>query len=257
MNDLVFLNIALLKFGLDHLVKKGYQPMWTPFFLNSKAMRGAAELGDFEQQLYKIEGDDLFLIATSEQTLASFHKDEILDENRLPLKYAGVSSCFRREAGAHGKDTRGIFRVHQFEKIEQYVFCKPEDSWKLHEEILGNAEELFKVLGIPYRVVNIASGELNDSAAKKYDIEAWFPAQNQYREVVSASNCVDYQSRKLNVKYGKAGGFKEVVHSLNSTAIATERAICCILENFQQKDGSVLVPKALQPYMNGKECIGK
>ena len=255
--DLVMLNLALLKFALDLLQDKGFMPMWTPFFIKHEVIKAAAELADFEEQLYKIHDEDLFMIATSEQTIAAFHYDEIIEPERLPLKYAGVSSCFRREAGSHGKDTLGIFRVHQFEKIEQFIFSKPEDSWKLHEELISNAEEIYKQLELPYRVVNIASGELNDNAAKKYDLEAWFPASETYRELVSCSNCLDYQGRKLKIRMGKVGTSekKQIVNTLNATAIATERTICCILENYQNKDGSVSIPKVLQKYMNGKKII--
>jgi len=255
--DIVLLNLALLKFALDKLVSKNYIPMWTPFFTKHEVMKAAAELADFEDQLYKIEGEDLYMIATSEQTLAAYHYNEIVNPEKLPIKYAGISSCFRREAGSHGKDTLGIFRVHRFEKVEQFIFCKPEDSWKYHEELLSNSEEIFKELGLPYRIVNIASGELNDNAAKKYDLEAWFPASETYRELVSCSNCLDYQARKLKIRMGKVGAtqVKENLHTLNSTAIATERTICCILENYQNKDHSITIPKVLQNYMNGKKVI--
>lgn len=253
--DLVLLNLALMKYALDFLISKGFIPMWTPFFIKHEIIKAAAELADFEEQLYKIYDEDLFMIATSEQTLAAYHYDEIIDPERLPIKYAGVSSCFRRETGSHGKDTLGIFRVHQFEKIEQYVFCKPENSWKFHEELIENAEELYKQLEIPYRIVSIASGELNDNAAKKYDLEAWFPASETYRELVSCSNCTDYQARKLKIRMGKIGSEeKQTVNTLNSTAIATERTICCILENYQNEDHSVGVPKVLQKYL-GKKVI--
>jgi len=255
--DIVLLNLALIRFALDKLISKGYNPMWTPFFMKHEIMKAAAELADFEEQLYKIQDEDLFMIATSEQTLAAYHYNEIIDPDLLPLKYAGVSSCFRREAGSHGKDTLGIFRVHQFEKVEQYVFCKPENSWSIFEELISNAEEIYRELEIPYRIVNIASGELNDNAAQKYDLEAWFPASNMYRELVSCSNCLDYQARKLKIRIGKVGSTqkKDTAHTLNSTAIATTRTICCILENYQNKDGSVSVPKVLQKYMNGKKLL--
>ncbi|MBD3193517.1 MAG: serine--tRNA ligase [Candidatus Lokiarchaeota archaeon] len=255
--DLALLNLALMKFALDILEKKGYTPMWTPFFVKFDVIKAAAELADFEEQLYKIQDEDLYMIATSEQTIAAYHYDEILDPNDLPFKYAGISSCFRREAGSHGKDTLGIFRVHQFEKVEQFIFCKAEDSWKFHEELIENAEAIYKELGLPYRIVSIASGELNDNAAKKYDLEAWFPASNTYRELVSCSNCLDYQARKLKIRMGKVGAQKEkeTIHTLNSTAIATERTICCILENYQNKDHSITIPKVLRSYMNGKEKI--
>ncbi len=257
--DLVLLNLALMRYALDHLMKKNYFPMWTPFFIKHEVIKAAAELADFEEQLYKVQDEDLFMIATSEQTLAAYHYDEIIDPERLPLKYAGISSCFRREAGSHGKDTLGIFRIHQFEKVEQFIFCKPEDSWQFHEELIRNAEELYQGLEIPYRIVNIASGELNDNAAKKYDLEAWFPASKTYRELVSCSNCLDYQARKLKIRMGKVGGAeqKQIVHTLNSTAIATERTICCILENYQNEDGSISIPKVLQKYMGGKKTINK
>jgi len=255
--DIVLLNLALLRFALEKLISKGYTPLWTPFFIKEEVMKAAAELADFEEQLYKIKDEDIFMIATSEQTLAAYHYDEIIDPDLFPLKYAGISSCFRREAGSHGKDTLGIFRVHQFEKVEQFVFCKPENSWNIFEELISNTEELFRELKLPYRIVNIASGELNDNAAMKYDLEAWFPASNTYRELVSCSNCLDYQARKLKVRIGKVGSTqkKEIAHTLNCTAIATERTICCILENYQNRDGSVSVPDVLQKYMNGKKLI--
>jgi seryl-tRNA synthetase len=255
--DIVLLNLALLKYALDKLTDKHYTPMWTPFFTKHEIMKAAAELADFEEQLYKIENEDLYMIATSEQTLAAYHYDEIIDPKILPLKYAGISSCFRREAGSHGRDTLGIFRVHRFEKVEQFIFCKPEDSWNYHEELMSNSEEFFKELKLPYRIVNIASGELNDNAAKKYDLEAWFPASEKYRELVSCSNCLDYQARKLKIRMGKVGSSesKEVVHTLNSTAIATERTICCILENYQNEDHSITIPDVLQKYMGGKKVI--
>jgi len=255
--DIVLLNLALIRFALDKLISKGYNPMWTPFFMKHEIMKAAAELADFEEQLYKIQDEDIFMIATSEQTLAAYHYNEIIDPDLLPLKYAGVSSCFRREAGSHGKDTLGIFRVHQFEKVEQYVFCKPENSWSIFKELINNAEEIYRELEIPFRIVNIASGELNDNAAMKYDLEAWFPASNTYRELVSCSNCLDYQARKLKIRIGKVGSTqkKDTAHTLNSTAIATSRTICCILENYQNKDGTVSVPKVLQKYMNEKKLI--
>jgi seryl-tRNA synthetase len=255
--DLVLLNFALLRFALDKLIKKNYLPIWTPFFIKHEVIKAAAELADFEEQLYKIQDEDLYMIATSEQTIAAYHYDEIIDPENLPIKYAGVSTCFRREAGSHGKDTLGIFRVHQFEKVEQYIYCTPEDSWNFHEELIQNAEEIYQDLKIPYRITNIASGELNDNAAKKYDLEAWFPASGTYRELVSCSNCLDYQARKLKIRMGKVGTSeeKQTLHTLNATAIATERTICCILENFQNEDHSIRVPKVLQQYMNGKKVI--
>jgi len=222
--------------------------------MRRKPYEGVTDLHDFEEMLYKIENEDLYLIATSEHPIAAMHMDENLA--KLPLKYAGISTCFRKEAGSHGKDTKGIFRVHQFNKVEQFIFCKPEESWKLHEELIKNAEDLLKKLEIPYRVVNVCTGEIGNIAAKKLDLEAWMPAQKTYREVVSCSNCTDYQARRLNIKY-KADGEKRYVHTLNSTAIATSRTLVAIMENFQQKDGSVKIPKALIPYMGGLKKIEK
>ncbi|MES2155799.1 MAG: serine--tRNA ligase [bacterium] len=199
---------------------------------------------------------DLYLIATSEHPIAAMHMGEILEDAKLPLRYAGVSPCFRKEAGAHGKDSKGIFRVHQFSKVEMFVYCKPEDSWRIHDELIANAESLYQKLKIPYRVVNICTGDLGSIAAKKYDIEAWMPAQGAYREVVSCSNCTDFQARRYNTRSRKnPGDPTEVVHTLNSTAIAVQRTLVAILENFQQADGSVLIPEPLRPYLGGRERI--
>jgi seryl-tRNA synthetase len=257
--DMVYLNMALLKFAVDILSEKGYTPFQTPFFIKHDVIKETAELADFEETLYKIDGEDLFLIATSEQTLAALHRGEIIDEKTLPRKYCGISSCFRKEAGSHGRDTLGIFRVHQFEKIEQFIFCSEEDSKDMHQTLLENAELIYKKLGLPYRIVSIVSAELNDNASKKYDIEGWFPGSNTYRELVSCTNCKDYQARKLNARYGIQGDSNslKMCHTLNSTAIATERTICCILENYQQEDGTILIPDVLIPYMNGKTIIGR
>lgn len=257
-NELVLMDLALQHFVLDHLRGKGFIPIFPPLMMKRKPYEGVTSLGDFEDVLYKIEGEDLYLIATSEHPIAAMHMDETIDPECLPLKYAGLSACFRKEAGAHGKDTKGIFRVHQFNKIEQFVFCNPEDSWKLHEELLKNAEEIFQKLGLHYRIVNICTGEIGTVAAKKYDLEVWMPVQNAYREAVSCSNCTDYQARRLNIRHGKEGGKKELLHTLNSTAIATPRALVAILENFQNKDGSVNIPKVLWPYIgNMKRIEGK
>jgi len=252
--DLVNLNLALISFALRKMQEKNYQLIWTPYFIKKEMMEGASELADFEEQLYKLEGEDLYLIATSEQAIASLHSGDVFDSRELPLKYAGFSTCFRREAGAHGKDTKGIFRTHQFDKVEQFIFCTPDQSWKMFEELVKNFEEIYQALEIPYRIVNIASGEMNDNAAMKYDLEAWFPAQNTYRELVSCSNCTDFQARKLNIRFGKYGGSKKFVHTLNSTAIATERTITAILENFQREDGKIIVPKVLRDFV-GKSVI--
>ncbi|MCX8147173.1 MAG: serine--tRNA ligase [Candidatus Woesearchaeota archaeon] len=254
-NELVLLDLALQKFALDILRERGYKIIYPPFMMAKKPYEGVTSLDDFEEMLYKIEGEDLYMIATSEHPIAAMHMDETIDPEALPLKYAGLSACFRKEAGAHGKDTKGIFRVHQFNKIEQFIFCKPEDSWKFHEELIKNAEEIVQKLGIPYRITNICSGEIGTVAAKKYDLEGWFPVQNKYRELISCSNCTDYQARRLNIKFGKEGGKKEFVHTLNSTAIATGRMIVAIMENFQNEDGSVNIPKVLWPYMNNIKKI--
>jgi seryl-tRNA synthetase len=265
--DLVMLGRALEFFALEQLAKKGFTPIEPPYMLRREAVEGAVDLADFESVIYKVQGGtpsedgkgkepDLYLIATSEHPIAALHMGEILESGRLPLKYAGASPCFRKEAGAHGKDTKGIFRVHQFSKVEQFVFCKPEDSWRIHEELIRNAEEIFQALGIPYRVVNICTGDLGSIAAKKYDLEAWMPVQGAYREVVSCSNCTDFQARRYDTRHRKnPGDPTEFVHTLNSTAIAVQRTLVAILENFQQADGSVAVPKPLQPYLGGRDRI--
>jgi len=250
--DLVLLDYALMRFALDKLVNKGFTAVEPPYMLRKEPYEGVTDLADFKDVMYKIEGEDLYLIATSEHPIAAMHMNEVLDKKKIPLKYAGISPCFRKEAGAHGKDTKGIFRVHTFNKVEQFVYCKPEESWKIHEELIKNAEEIFKELEIPYRVVNICTGDIGIVAAKKYDIEAWYPTQGTYREVVSCSNCTDYQARRLNIKYLNDRGEKECVHTLNSTAIATSRVMVAIIENFQNPDGSISIPKALWPYMNKK-----
>lgn len=249
--EAVFLDQAIISYALEEMNKKGYTPIEPPFLIRRKPYEGVVALGDFEDVLYKIENEDLYLIATAEHPLASMYMDEVLAAEDLPLKLAGFSTNFRKEAGAHGKDTRGIFRTHQFNKIEQFVFCKPEDSWKIHEELLSNAEEIVQKLNIPYRVVNVCTGDIGTVAAKKYDIEAWMPAQSAYREIVSCSNCTDYQSRRLNIKFREKEGEapKGFVHTLNSTALATGRTIVAILENYQHKDGSVAIPEVLKKYM--------
>jgi seryl-tRNA synthetase len=253
----VLLDMALMSFALEEITKKGYLPVEPPYLMRREPYEGVTALGDFEEVLYKIENEDLYLIATSEHPMAAMFMNEVLKEEDLPLKLAGMSACFRKEAGAHGKDTRGIFRTHQFNKIEQFVFCKPEESWKLHEELISNAEELVQKLCLPYRVVNVCTGDIGTVAAKKYDIEVWMPAQNAYREIVSCSNCTDYQARRLGIRYREKEGAppKGFLHTLNSTAIATGRTIVAILENFQQEDGTVVVPKVLRKHMGDIEKI--
>ena len=200
--------------------------------------------------MYKIENEDLYLIATSEHSMAALYSNEVIPEEQLPVKLVGVSPCFRKEIGSKNVDTRGLYRMHQFQKVEQFVFCHPEDSWRLHEELLANTEELWQALEIPYRVVNICTGDLGTIAAKKYDIEAWMPRLGKYGEVASCSNCTDYQARRLNIRFGKYGGSKEFVHTLNQTAFpASSRALLAVVENYQNADGTIGVPKALQKYM--------
>ncbi len=256
-NDLVMLNQALIKFALDFISKREFSLLQPPYMLKRKPLSGAVDLSDFEDVIYKIEGEDLHLIGTSEHPMLAYHMDEII-EGGLPLKYAAISPCFRKEAGSHGRDTKGIFRIHQFEKVEQFIFCRPDESWKFHEELIRNAEELFKELKIPYRVMNICTGDLGTVASKKYDLEAWLPGQGKYRELVSCSNCTDYQSRRAGIRFrDRTNDPTQYPHTLNSTLVATERTLIAILENNQQKDGTVKVPAALQPYMNGVKVIGK
>lgn len=257
----VRLNQALINFGLDFLEKRGYTALQTPFFMRKDIMAKCAQLAQFDEELYKVtgEGDDKYLIATAEQPLCAYHLDDWIHPSQIPIRYAGYSSCFRKEAGSHGRDTLGIFRVHQFEKVEQFCITSPNgnDSWDMHEEMLRNSEEFYQMLKLPYQVVAIVSGALNDSAAKKCDLEAWFPASSTYRELVSCSNCTDYQSRRLEIRFGQKKSneqVKQYVHLLNSTLTATERTICCILENYQREDG-VEIPEVLQPYMGGKTFI--
>jgi seryl-tRNA synthetase len=255
--SLVLLDLALQRFAMDLLAEKGYIPVIPPYMINRSSYEGVTDLGDFEKVMYKIDGDDAYLIATSEHPIGAMYKDEIFETRELPLRLAGISPCFRREIGAHGLDTKGLFRVHQFTKVEQFVFCLPEDSWQIHEELLSNAEEIFRKLEIPYRVVNICTGDIGTVAAKKYDIEAWMPRENTYKEVVSCSNCTSYQAVRLNIKVRDTHEFesKQHVHTLNSTAIATSRTLRAILENFQDKDGRVEIPGILRPYMKDKEFL--
>src|SRR6476646_9073691 len=249
-NQLVRLNQALLQFALDFLTEKNYTPIQTPFLINRSAMEGAIIAQDFEEVIYKIEGEDLYLIGTSEHAVASMHSDEIIDGKKLPLRYAGVSTCFRKEAGAHGRDQKGIFRVHQFEKVEQFVFTRPEDSWHEHERMLTIAEEFYQKIEIPYRIMLLSSGDLGKVSAKTYDLEAWMAGQKSYREIVSCSNCLDFQARRLKIRFrDKTNEQPQYLHSLNSTLVATTRTMVAIIENFQTKDGHITVPKVLQKYV--------
>ncbi|MEM0139736.1 MAG: serine--tRNA ligase [Ferroplasma sp.] len=245
-NRLFKLELALINYAVDFLSQRNFSVLEPPFMINYESMSGATDIETFKESLYKIEGDDLYLIATAEHPLAAMLAGEVLNESELPLRLCGVSPCFRREAGAHGKDTKGIFRVHQFNKIEQYIYCREDESWDYFEELVKNSEDIYKSLKIPYRIVNICSGDLGTLAAKKYDIEAWYPSQGKFREIVSASNDTDYQARSLNVKYRTKDGNK-FVHTLNSTAIATERILVAIIENFQ-REGYIEIPEALVPY---------
>ena len=258
-DQVALLDLALMSFAIEKLVKKGYTPIIPPYLMKREAYEGVTAMGDFAEVLYKAENEDLYLIATSEHPMAAMYMNEVLKEQDMPLKLAGMSTCFRKEAGAHGKDTRGIFRTHQFNKIEQFIFCNPEDSAKLHEELLQNAEEVFQELGLAYRVVNVCTGDIGTVAAKKYDIEAWMPAQNGYREVVSCSNCTDYQGRRLGIRYREKEGAapKGFVHTLNSTAVATGRTIVAILENNQLEDGTINIPEVLRKYMGNRMKIDR
>jgi seryl-tRNA synthetase len=254
-NEGALLSLALQRFAIDRILAKKYSLISTPVMLNRAALEGGVNLSEFEDTIYKIENEDLYLIGTSEHPLVALHKDQVLSEDDLPLKICGVSACFRKEAGSHGRDDKGIFRVHQFNKVEQIVYCKPENSYKFFDEMQKNAEEMFKELGIPFRVVRICTGDIGNKQALQYDIEAWMPAQNDkkgnYREVTSCSNCLDYQAVTLNTKFKRKSGEKEYVHLLNNTAITDTRPIVAILENYQTKKGTVKIPKALVPYMNG------
>jgi len=249
----VQLSLALQSYGLQFLQKRGYTSVYPPYFMKKDVMAQTAQLSEFDEALYHVKGDrdeEYYLIATSEQPISAMHKDEWIHPKDLPYKYAGLSTCFRKEAGSHGRDAWGIFRVHQFEKIEQFVYCPPDKSWEMHKEMLKIAEEFYQKLEIPYHVVNIVSGELNNAAAKKFDLEGWFPTLACYRELVSCSNCLDYQARAMNTRIQKKQGDREkvFVHMLNATLCATTRTICCILENYQEDDG-VRVPEALQPFV--------
>jgi seryl-tRNA synthetase len=254
----VLLDLALQRFALDLLGKRGFTPVAPPYMLRRVPYEGVTDLADFENVMYKVDGEDLYLIATSEHPLAALYQGEILDEDDLPIRLAGVSPCFRKEIGGHGVDQKGIFRVHQFQKVEQFVFCRPEESPAILEELRANAEEVFRQLRVPYRVVNVCTGDLGTVAAKKYDVEAWFPRQQAFREVVSCSNCTDYQARRLGIRLGKAGRpGKLVPHTLNSTAVATSRGLAVILEQYQQPDGSVTIPTVLRPYLGGLSSLSR
>lgn len=254
----VLLNQALINYAISFLMERGYNVVQPPYFIKRELMVKTCELGDFEENLYQLENNEAYLIATSEQPISAMHTDEWLKKADMPVKYCGYSSCFRKEAGSSGKDVWGIFRVHQFDKIEQFVLSEPDKSEEILEEMIQCAEEFWKSLNIPYRVVSIVGGALNNAASKKYDLEGWFPGYGEYRELVSCSNCTDYQSRALNVKFGtkKQGenSDKNLVHMLNSTLCATGRAMCAIVENYQTEEG-INIPEVLRPYLGNKEFI--
>ncbi|BCS91645.1 Serine--tRNA ligase [Metallosphaera sp. J1] len=248
--DVAWLEQALIAYALDVITSKGYSLVIPPYMLRGEVIQSVIDLDTFKDAIYKIEGEDLYLIATAEHPIAALYFKEEIEAEKLPLKYVGLSPAFRKEAGAANKDLKGIFRVHQFNKVEQFVFSLPEESWKFHEELLGNAEQIFQGLELPYRVVNIASGDLGACAAKKYDLEVWMPAQAKFREMVSCSNCTDWQAFRMKIRFvDRKKNRKGFVHTLNSTAVATTRAITAILENNQMEDGSVLIPRVLRPYL--------
>lgn len=254
--NLARLDYAIMNYTIDFLRKRGYTLIEPPFMMHKKPYLGVTDLEFFGDQLYKLENEDLYLIATSEHPMAATFMDEVISKENLPIKFVGVSPCFRKEVGAHGKYTKGLFRVHQFNKIEQFIFCLPEDSWKFHEELEKNSEDLYQGLGLHFRVVNVCTGDIGIIAAKKYDIEVWM-ADGTYREAGSNSNCTDYQARRLNIRFREKEGQAPAgfVHTLNNTALATSRTMIAILEQCQQKDGSVIIPEVLRPLMGGIERL--
>lgn len=256
-NDLVRLNYALLSYGLDYLQDRGFTLIQPPYMLKREAIGGAIIFSDFEDVIYKIQDEDLYLIGTSEHAIAAMHMGEIFDSGELPLRYAGVSPCFRKEAGAHGRDTKGIFRVHQFDKVEQFVFSRPEESRREHELLLANALGFSRTLGIPHRAMILSSGDMGKVPAKTIDVEVWFPSQGKYRETISCSNCTDFQARSLGVKYReKAHEESRFVHTLNSSLVANTRTLIAIMETYYRLDArTVEIPKILRPYMRGQEEI--
>jgi seryl-tRNA synthetase len=254
LGPMVRLELALVQWALDTLEPHGFVPVAPPVLVREQALFGTGFFPGDREQVYSIDADELYLVGTSEVSLAAMHADEILDGDSLPMRYVGFSTCFRREAGTYGKDTRGIFRVHQFDKVEMFSFCHPDDSPAEHDFLLAREEELAQGLGLPYRVVNVASGDLGSSASKKYDIEAWFPGQQRYREITSTSNTTDFQSRRLRIRFRSDEG-NQLVHTLNGTAVAVGRWLIAIVENYQEPDGSIVVPEALRAYA-GFDRIG-
>ncbi len=255
-NDLVRLNQSLIHYALDFLAQKEYSLVQPPYMINRESMEGAVIADDFEDVIYKVEDEDLYMIGTSEHAIAAMHSKEIIEGKDLPLRYAGISPCFRKEAGAHGRDQKGIFRVHQFDKVEQFVFSRPEDSWNEHEKMLVVVEEFYQKLEIPHKVMLLSTGDMGKVSAKTYDIEAWMAGQNAYREIVSCSNCLDYQARRLKIRFrDKTNEDTQYLHTLNSTLIATTRVLVSIMENFQTKDGHIRIPQILQSYMGNQKEI--
>ena len=252
--DLARLDMALQQYGADFLMGRGYTLVQPPLMMNREAYEGVTDLSDFETVMYGIEPDKYYLIATSEHPLTAMRMDEVIEPSELPIKMVGVSPCFRREVGAHGLSDRGIWRVHQFTKVEQIVICDPDESWEHHEDLLQNAVDLWDSLGLHYRVVNICTGDMGTVAARKYDLEAWLPGADAYKEVVSCSNCTDYQANRLRMRYRTSEG-NSAVHTLNSTAIATSRTLVAIMEQCQMEDGRVTIPEALRPYMGGSVTL--
>ena len=254
--DLARLEFALQQYAVNFLRERDYTFVQPPVMMNREAYEGVTDLGDFETVMYGIEPDKYYMIATSEHPLTAMYMDETIPEEQMPLRMVGVSQCFRREVGSHGQSDLGIWRVHQFTKVEQIIIARPEDSWELHEELLKNCTDLWDSLGIHYEVVNICTGDMGTVAAKKYDLEAWIPGAKQYKEIVSCSNCTDYQANRLGIRYGQPGHPNQpIVHTLNSTAVATSRALVAIMEQYQLEDGRVAIPEALQPLMGGQDVL--
>src|SRR3989344_4688278 len=251
--ELALLNQALIRFAIDHMKKKGYEYIETPLMLNDKSIFASMDKAAIEQSVYSIKGEDLSLIGTAEQSLLAMHSGQTLPESELPKKYFAYSMCFRKEVGAHGINEKGLWRTHQFNKVEQFIFCKPEDSIKLYNELLKNSEQILQALKLPYRILEICSGDLGDWKYRSADLEVYRPILKEYGEVMSLTNCTDYQARKLDIKCIDKHGNRRVLHTLNDTALATSRIMVAILENYQQKDGSIKIPSVLQKYMGFKE----
>jgi len=253
--EAALMEFAIINFVFENLLGEDFIPIVPPVMIKPEMMRGMGYVERGGEEIYFVEKDNLYLIGTAEQIIGPMHADETLEEKELPKRYAGFSSCFRREAGSYGKDTKGILRVHQFDKVEMFIFCQPEESKKEHQLLLSIEEKLMQALKLPYRVIQICTGDLGDPAAAKYDIEAWLPSENRYRETHSTSNCTDFQARRLNIRYRDKSGKLNFVHTINGTAFAIGRILIAIIENYQQRDGSILIPPVLQPYLNGLKKI--